>query len=281
MTKSQIRFWGIGLALLAVVFLLPLLFVIPAHALNGGADGGTSADVVQGIIDDDMPSDADGVGDTSDFQTFDGTNNFVGVQDASGGTCVWVITSFCDPGDGYTDKDPHPPLIRVRTQYQVWTRDVPLTVGAGAHIQATITTEYYFWHGFVGMTNRVAPFGVDLCYAFKNGASPGVLWQGISADATWFDEARGIEVNNIRTGDKGKGGCEHFAIPRENRRWLIMLQHPAWLAQGWANWGGGVGDQNFHWHTPRVDDSKWLSPAKDPIITTKKGKVWHNIYKTW
>lgn len=180
--------------------------------------------------------------------------------------------------------------IRVRAQYKVWTRDLRLSTGAGEHIQVTITTEYYYWPGrkppFVATGHRVTPYGVDLCYAFHAGVSPGLLWQGISADSEWFDDKNGILVQDLRTGDKGRGGCVHETVPLEHRVWLHsgtrngICHNPFWLAEGWANWRG-IGDQSFHWHSPRIDDSKCLWPKKDQIITTKSGKVWRTILKTW
>lgn len=254
--------------LAAVIFMLVAYLAPSAHAINGGTDG----DPIQGIVYDDAPSLVDGVGDASDTDGFTDLNFFMLSRPA---TAV---------GDDTTLLDPHPPLIRVRTQYQVWSRDVLLTEALAGHqevhVQTTIVTEYYFWHGFAGQTNKVAPFGVDLCYAFKGGKAPSLLWQGISADATWFDDIRGIDVKDLRTGDKGVGGCKHWDIPVAHREWLLMLQHPSWLADGWINWALD-GDQSFHWHSARIDDSKWLSPAKDPVVTTKSGNIWHNIYKTW
>lgn len=182
------------------------------------------------------------------------------------------------------------PKILVSTHYKVWTRDLRLSTGAGQHIQVTITTEYYYWKGWpkkpAWKGRWIAPFGVDLCYAFHSGVAPGLLWQGISADSEWFDDKQGVLVQDLRTGDKGRGGCVHEKVPLQNRVWLHhkmkrgLVANPFWLAEGWANWRG-IGDQPFHWHSKRKDDSKGLWPAHDPVITTKSGKVWHYIFKTW
>jgi hypothetical protein len=229
--------------------------------------------------------DSDGIGELSDTDTITAMNSFMTLQDAEGADSNIPGSTGDNVWSGGLAN--HPPLIRVRTQYQVWSRDVLLTepqaAGFDVHIQATITTEYFFWHGWPSggfSGNHVAPFGVDICYAFKGGFAPSLLWGGISANVAWEDNVRFIGVEDIRTGDKGRGGCFHYEVPNSVREWFVMTQHPRWLGDGWINWKLDT-DQSFHWHSAHSDDAKWLSPAKDPVITTRTGKVWHNIYKTW
>jgi len=277
MTAKQWRIWGLIMAIFIAALLIPYLFVTPAHAVNG------TPDTVVGVVNDNMPMDSDGIGELSDTDVFTAMNSFMSVRDASGGDSTTVGGDSVWSGGLAA----HPPLIRVRTQYQVWSRDVLLTepqaAGFDVHIQATVTTEYYFWHGWPSggfSGNHVAPFGVDLCYAFKGGFAPSLLWGGISANIAWEDNVRFIGVEDIRTGDKGRGGCVHYKVPNSVREWFVMTQHPRWLGDGWINWKLDT-DQSFHWHSAHSDDAKWLSPARDPIITTASGQVWHNIYKTW
>lgn len=189
-----------------------------------------------------------------------------------------------------TQREPIP-LISVRNQYKVWTRDLRLSTGAGHHIQATITTEYYYWKGWRGTKwqgHWITPYGVDLCYTWKDDGRPSLLWQGITADSEWFDSRLGIMVQDFRSwgGPGDRQHCEHEKVPLEHRVWLRaqikngVVANPFWLADGTVNWKG-IPDQGFHWHSPRADDSKGLWPQKDPVISTKSGKIWHNIYKTW